>query len=84
MRSEGGVSGFLHRDFDLTAPSRALALKQRRSASGVEVDVGEEIDDRGAGFDRRAIGKAGRAIRPDMAWIVRSIARLSQSDALSP
>jgi hypothetical protein len=61
MRGQRGVSGFLHRDFDQPALSRALALEQRRGHRGVEVDAGEEIDYCGSGLDRRTVGKASRA-----------------------
>jgi hypothetical protein len=35
-RGEGSIGGFLHRDFDQPALSRALALEQRRRYRGIE------------------------------------------------
>ena len=64
LRGQGCVGGLLHRDLDLAAPSGPLALEQRRDRRRVEMDAGEEIDDRRAGFERRTIRKAGDANQP--------------------
>jgi hypothetical protein len=64
LRGQGRVGGFLHRHLDEAAPAGTLALEQRGEGGGIEVDPGNEIDDRRAGLDRRPVLKAGRRDQP--------------------
>ena len=55
LRGQGRVGGLLNRHLDESAPAGTLALEQRCEGGGIEMDAGEEIDDRRAGLDRRSV-----------------------------
>ena len=58
VRRERRIDRLLHGHFDEPAAARDRAFVERRDGRGIKMNTAEKVDERGAGLDGRAVGKA--------------------------